>query len=69
MNLFCGTFRNHVLRPQRRLYLANVCLSQKEHADTRLTDTADNGERKLAVNNRLLIRQLRSFGAACLVKL
>lgn len=46
------------------MYLADMCLSEEEHTDSGLTDTAADGERKLFLQNGFLERQLRTLRAA-----
>ena len=60
---------HHLIRPQGGLHLADVRLAQEKHTDTGLTDTAADGVRKLAVDDRLLERKLRAVFTACLFKL
>ena len=67
MGLFTGC--DDVFGPNGAVHFSDMGLSEEEHADTGLTDTAADREGERLVQYGLLERKVRSLGAACLDKL
>ena len=68
-NAVLGAQLERLLGPIGGLYLADMCLAKKEHAHTRLTDTATDGVGKLAREQCLVEGKLGSLRASTLGKL
>ena len=67
VGLFTGC--DDVFGPNGAVHFSDMGLSEEEHADTGLTDTAADGEGERLVQNGLLEGEVRSLGAARLDKL
>ena len=60
---------DHLGRPVRGLHFTDVCLSQKEHAKTGLTDTAADCEREFIIQKHLVEGQFSAMITVCNFKL
>ena len=60
---------NLFLGPDAGLHLADVCLLQQIHAQSRLTDTSADGERHVSANERFVEIEVQTVGATAYFEL
>ena len=62
-------FAAHLVGPDARLYLADVCFAQVYHAEARLADAASDAERQRTLHEPLVKVKVQPFFLARFAKL